>query len=581
MAEIKTIKTVRKRNFGNKIIHFGERDCCGPAILLPYMWTIAMTKEFTGMLCNFYMVALTALLPLYTRGTYVMLGDSKYELFRNVSLLCLGLAGAVLLVGWLEQMLVWRKSSSAAQQWKSTPKGGKWKAWSHRRIKGYDVQGTILSLVDVGMLCYGGCVVLSALLSSYGTTAWTGYREWYMGAFSQLIFVLIYFLFSRQYRGNAYSVYLWEAAFFLVVLLGFCSRLGWDPLNLMDGINSEDWEYSHLISTIGNINWFCGYCSVALAMPVAGYLKGRNRKKQILLYIVSLSGLILLCIQGSDVGPVLAAACLGVCLLWSRRDVTVFSRTLLLTVGTAFGLPCYGGLVSLLGDEARKALPADGPGLSVFRWSGWWLLGLMCLSLYFVIRRLSDPRSTSGRMESIIKGLWLGTVALGTAALVVGGVLYLVWLSGSEDWIEGRGTLWRLSWQGFLRGDWKQKLLGAGPDCFAEYIYSLFSPGELLEVEGHWAGVIFANAHNQWLNHLVNTGLLGLCSAVGILVTATRRYRCCLTGMLALVMYGVNSLVSFQQVLSTPIFFMILGICEYSVSRERRQNVRQYEVGEI
>ena len=515
-----------------------------------------MANEFTRILCNFYMMALTVLLPLYTRGTYVMLGDSKYALFRNVSLLCLGLAGAALLAGWIE--------CAAA------------------RRKGQHISGQqIFSSVDICMLCYGCCAVISALCSSFGTTAWTGYREWYMGAFSQLIFVLIYFFISRQYRGSAYPVYLWEAAFFLVVLLGFCSRLGWDPLNLLDGFNTEDWEYSHLISTIGNINWFCGYCSVALVMPVAGYLKGRNQKKQIILYAVSVLGLILLCIQGSDAGPVLTATCLGVCLFLGRKNVKVFGRTFLLAAGTAFGLPCYSGLVSLLGDEARKALPADGPGLSVLGWAGWWLLGLMCLGMYFVVCKLSDLRSTLGRTESIVKGLWLGTVILGTSVLVVGGVQYLIRLFGSEDWINGRDALWRLSWQGFLRGDWKQKLLGAGPDCFAEYIYSMFSPQELMNVEGHWEGAVFANAHNQWLNHLVNTGLLGICSAGAIGIAAFRRYRNYFPGILALAMYGVNSLVSFQQVLSTPLFFLMLGICEYSVSRQMRQNVRQNEVGEI
>lgn len=532
---------------------------------------IAMANEFTRILCNFYMIALTVLLPLYTRGTYVMLGDSKYELFRNVSLLCLGLAGASLLAD--ECTAVRRKVGLSR---KALGFGGT-AGWKGKHVDGQQ----IFSSVDICMLCYGCTAVVSALCSRYGTTAWTGYQEWYMGALSQLIFVFIYFLFSRRYRGSAYSVYLWEAAFFFVVLLGFCSRLGWDPLNLLDGFNTEDWEYSHLISTIGNINWFCGYCSVALAMPVAGYLKCRNRKKQIILYTVSVLGLILLCIQGSDVGPVLAAACLGVCLLWGHRNVTAFGRTLLLAAGTAFGLPCYSGLVLLLGDEARMALPADGLGLSALGWAGWWLLGVACISLYSIVHRISTSKRTSGRTESVIKGLWLGTVILGAAVLAVGGVLYLIWISGSEDWVRGRGALWRLSWQGFLRGDWKQKLLGAGPDCFAEYIYSMFSPEELMEVEGHWAGAVFANAHNQWLNHLVNTGFLGLCSAIGIGIAALRRYRYYFPGILALVMYGVNSLVSFQQVLSTPMFFLMLGICEYSVSRQRRQNVRQNEVGEI
>ena len=522
------------------------------------------------MLCNFYIVILTALLPLYTRGTYVMLGDTKYSLFQSVSLFCLGLWAVTALVGWLAQTM------------------------DGLRIKKFP------SLVDVCMLLYGGAVVISALCSSYGATAWTGYQDWHMGAISQLLFVGIYFLVSRAYQGNGWPIYLWETAFFVVMILGFCSRFGFDPLGLLEGFNSGDWEYSHLISTLGNINWSCGYCSVALAMPVAGYLRGSAPIKRRLLYVVSVSGLLFLCVQGSDTGLVLAVVCIGVCLLWSRHNMEYFRRTLLLASGVSLGLPCYSILVELLGEGALKAQPADGPGMDVFGWGGWWLVGVVLAVLSMLLGRFLDMRTSkrnrisevdetqsrdssalsrkvrrsaleSMDKEAVVKRLWLGMILIAAVLTVSGGVWYLSRLAGSEGWISGRGALWRLSWQGFLRGSWKQKFLGAGPDCFAEYIYSTFAPMELPVVEGHWASATFANAHNQWLNHLVNTGLLGLACAMSIFVVSYKQYQRYLPGILALSMYGMNSLVSFQQVLSTPLFFLMLGLCEYTIRRERHK----------
>lgn len=524
------------------------------------------------MLCNFYIVALTALLPLYSRGTYVMLGDDKYMLFRSVSLLCLGVGVVAALAERLWQVADMRRSAEKTvrlrQRMIRVKAGGLKAVLSEMRI----------SAVDVCVLSYGVFTVVSALCSSYGPTAWTGYRDWHMGAVSQLIFVGIYFFSSRCYQGKAWPIYLWEATFFLVAVLGICSRLGEDPLGLMRDFNSGDWEYSHLISTIGNINWFCGYCAVALAMPVAGYLTVKNHKERILLYLVSVLGLLVLCVQGSDAGPVLAMVCLGVCLLWSHQKAERLRQTLLLAAGVTLALPCYGGIVRLLGEKALKAVPADGLGLNILGGSGWWLVFLVCLGLYMLLGRLlpADTEKVAApsvkarreRRQSIVKGLWLGIVLFSLAVVLAGGVWYFIRLSGSWDWINGRGALWRLSWQGFLKGNWKQKLLGAGPDCFADYIYSSFAPSELPAETGHWAKAVFANAHNQWLNHLVNTGLAGLFSAVGIFGTALRRYRRYLPGMLALAMYGVNSLVSFQQVMSTPLFFLMLGICECSVRRE-------------
>lgn len=555
------------------------------------------------MLCNLYIVALTLLLPLYTRGTYMMLGDDKYGLFLSVSLLCLGLWSVVALaeavVRWFRRLRAIRGHGPAEQKPSEVSLG-----------LCASLPGTYFSVMDICVLLYGLSAVVSALCSNYDVTAWTGYQDWHMGAISQLLFVGIYFFASRTYQGNSWPIYLWETAFFVVTFLGFSSRFGCDPLGLMNGFNSGDWEYSHLISTLGNINWFCGYCSVALAMPVAGYLRGNAPIKRGLLYLVSVLGLLLLCVQGSDAGPVLAAVCLIVCLLWSMYNMEYFRRTLLLASGVSFGLPCYSILVGLLGERALKAQPADGPGMNVFGWGGWWLAGVVFAGLSILLGRFLDlniskrtcisgadeTQSRDGSAlcrkiggsapraidkKAAVKGLWLGMVLVAAILAISGGVWYLSRLVDSEGWISGRGALWRLSWQGFLRGNWKQKLLGAGPDCFAEYIYSVFAPSELPVVEGHWAQAVFANAHNHWLNHLVNVGLLGLVCAIGIFVLSLMQYRRYLPGVLALAMYGINSLVSFQQVLSTPLFFLMLGLCEYTLRRDRQKKEESAFVDDI
>ena len=492
-----------------------------------------MIKDFKGMLCNFYIVAVAAVLPLYTRGSYALLGDSKYALFWNVSLFCLGLGGAACAVEW----------------------GLK------KRTGALETSGLFCPM-DVCMLCYGGCAAVSAVCSDYGVLAWTGSPEWYMGAVSQLLFVGIYFFVSRTCPGNGWVISMWEAGFFLVTLLGFCSRLGLDPLGLLEGFGLDSWEYSHLISTVGNINWFCGYCAVALSMPVAGYLKAKKPGKRRLLFVVSGSGLTLLCIQGSDTGFVLAAACLGICLLKSRTDPERFKRTILLAAGTMFGISGYSRAAVAFGEKALKSLPADGPEIGVFLWNGWWILGLVCLGLYFTVQRLP---------KEIRKGLWLGLVILGVVAAGTGTALYLGRVTRTQGWLTGRGALWKLAWQSFARGDLKQKLLGAGPDCFGAYVYSHFTPAQLPVVEGHFADAVFVNAHNQGLNLLVNMGIPGFCSAAALYASAAVRYRGSLAGMLAIAMYGVNSLVSFQQVMSTPLFFLLLGICESVVRRQENE----------
>ena len=123
----------------------------------------------------------------------------------------------------------------------------------------------------------------------------------------------------------------------------------------------------------------------------------------------------------------------------------------------------------------------------------------------------------------------------------------------------------------FVQGDWKQKLIGAGPDCYAEYLMSVgVSP--TTSIEGYWSGAVYANAHNEWLTNLVNLGLLGTAAYLGIFVSSCKRYRGMLLGLLALGMYGLHSLVSFQQVLNTPFLFLVLGICENRLRLAKKSN---------
>lgn len=519
--------------------------------------------EFLYLLCNLYIIGLTVALPLYTGGTYWQIGDSKYMLFRNLSLLCLGLWIAASLAeairrrrghGYLEVSVSGKRTEEASG----------WCRFSRRR----------LSTVDIFMLLYGAVVLLSAFFSKYGNTAWMGYREWYMGAVSQLIFVGIYFLVSRCYDGKRYSLALGIAAFFLVTVLGILHRLGLDIPGVLEEFRTGDWEYSHMLSTIGNINWFCGYCSVTLALPVVGYLKAKDRWKQVTLYIVSVLGLFLLFVQGSDIGVLMTVVCLGVCLLWGIKNGDVFDRTLLLAAGLCVLIPAYGFFGKLRGEKVLAALPADSIGWNVINLKVWWFAGILCVIARCILYRLSKKdRETLQR--NVRRGILLGFFS----ALVAGAGIHLGKQPVDEAWGSGRGTLWRVAWHGFLQNGWLQKLIGVGPDCFAEYIYSAFTGDELLILEGRWSNAIYANAHNEWLNHLINLGIMGTGCYLGIFTSGAWRYRRCKAGILALCMYGTASLTCFQQCMSTPLLFMVLGICEASLSLQEQNSLQHGTAG--
>jgi len=535
-----------------------------------------MYNEFLRLLCNLFIVALLAALPLYTGQGYWQLGDTKYYLFRNITLLCLGCWLVVGMPGRIK---------AATEYVRLHREGGAW----HGKQP--------FSVMDGAVAAYGVCVVVSALCSSYGQLAWRGYTGWHMGAFAQLLFVGIYFYVSRQYDGSKWPLYIGEAALFAATVLGLLHRLGIDPLGLLEGWNSMNWEYSHMLSTLGNINWLCGYYSVALAFLMAHYLSEKRRRLLVVLYMETVFVFVLLGIQGSQGGLLILAVCGVVCLFLGRQNAAVLQRLFLAFIGFFAGMPVMGRLMELRGEEA--AIVRDGNVFDEVRGYVWLIAVIACLVCWLFLRQ------TNRRGASVWQRL--GN-ALGVV-LVIGGVAAALLLfvrilqSGIDDSFgNGRGYLWRISWESFQSAGCKDRLLGAGPDCYAEAVFARHEGTDVWDGE-HWEGAIFTNAHCEMLSQLCNVGILGMVSYLAVFLAGWCRYgglsgfrhilrgrqpadrrkedqeadqaleeetgwkdwNISWLGPLAVAMYGAHSLISFQQVLAAPLLFLALGLCECRV----------------
>lgn len=477
------------------------------------------TKAFIGAICDNYIVLMFLILPLYTGGSYYLLGDTKYYLF-----FCLTVGFLLLWLGYRVISFI-GKAAFVPRQW---------------------------SMVDIAMLSYGACAFLSALASPYRRTAWTGYAEWYMGALTQLLLVGIYFFVSGEYTGrNAYSIRSGELGLALVVLIAFLQRFGVTVPGVHQPFAIQDWESSHMLSTIGNINWLCGYLSVMLPWPVVGMLYSTKRLPKLIYALLSTTALTMTLTQGSDVGLLLVLACLGLGALYGMKQPEMFRRTILLAAGVCVLCPVMGHIMNCLGTEAMLA--PDGFLSGLVTEPFWWVLAGLLLSVYLLQSKMS-----ARTLVWINRILLLGGILLVLCFVI----FYLSRIPKGEAWGSGRGGLWRAALQGFCEADIFRKIIGFGPDCFAEYIYSSPALAGYIQMEGHWADSVFANAHNEWLNMLINGGLLGLFAYISVFVCAWKRYRGMMPGVMVLVLYGINSLFSFQQVMSTPLLFLTLGICE-------------------
>lgn len=503
------------------------------------------TTGYIKAIANAYIILITAVLPLYMREGMVLIGDAKYGFYLTAAFLCLAasIPGLIILISL--------------------------KNWNRKRK---------WSWTDCCVLLFGAVTLLSFMVSAYQEVAFWGYKDWYMGLVTQFLFVWSYFLVSRYWSGEKNYWILAGAVSAIVFIIGVLNRYQYDPLGVFDEIGKWEWNRIHLLSTIGNINWYCGY--VSLLLPLSWYWFWKEERwKRLLGMLGSLLGLLTLFTQGSESGYAGMTGMLIVLLWCSLRNterLIRFLQTILLIPITPIVIT-----YSIHIMPRGLMLSDDGQELVVF-WKGWWWILLLVLAVLGIA--LYQHKKS---MRDFLQITWIHRTIKLCLLLSMGGLILLfllcqwsefVWgLFGNKtllridaDWGNGRGALWNAAVQCFLQGDWKQRILGAGPDCFACIIYEKFDLAGQMHITGQWQGAIFANAHNEWLNMLVTQGLLGAISYLGIFVSSFWQFArkenvrpIMVLGMMLIAAYFMNNIFSFQQIVVTPIMFVFLGIMQY------------------
>ena len=526
-------------------------------------------RGFYHKICHYIIVAyfmvMAVIYPFYAPGGYTRIGEVKYAFFRNASLTALAAAGIVILLS----VLVCRDRE--------------WIVNHYRQM----------SATDWFAYGYGLVVMISYLCSSYKETALWGAEGWYMGVMSQLIFVLLYFCFSRYFCPPLTTICgtdggmvrkglgIWLVAAAGVFLLGICNRYSLYPI-AMEG------QTETFISTLGNINWFCGYWSVTAPLGIVLYWCSEKGAGRIWTGVYSLSAMLSGITQGSNsaylVFLVLCISLFVLSLQGNQKLYRFLELCMIFTAACQTGrfLQYVPGLTyNYWGSEAdagsgitRELLTGNAP-VGIF---------LILLSVYTLLRAL-DKRGMF-RIERH-RRLWILAAAAAVMAifLVTGlrllesRVIYFREVPGTvgqkghrelavqEDWGNGRGATWTCGVDACRGMDPLHKAVGVGPDCFADYIYDV---PELAErMADNFGSMRLTNAHNEWLTVLVNTGFLGLLCYAGIFLTAFVRYLqkaeeqpLLYVFAVTLLAYTVHNMVSFQQVLSTPYLFIALGIAE-------------------
>lgn len=518
------------------------------------------------MIVTLYMFLVMVVMPFYFTDGYTKIGTDKHTFLYEVS----GKIGVVFLTVFLLYLLVW-----GLKLFRDKHTGTLWKKEILEKM----------SLTDWFAVAYGAAVILSYLFSDYKQmgdygSALKGTNRWYMGLITQLIFVAVYFSVSRFWKKSKWLPFLWLPTTFVVFLLGYLNRFQVYPFEMKN-------RTPEFISTIGNINWYCGYM-VLLLFGFLYYLWSGAEEKlwgRWLLMVWTVLGFGTLFTQGSRSGMVALAVCMVVLYLFSTKSMEKLRRF--------FGLVFLMGVACVITYGIRSVWPErfvypdallgvliNSPLAIVI----WVIGGIGLLALLLAEKKGKDFTPAFRKMGYAGCGLLVVAFVSFLILLIrnttqpgsIGALSEYAAFTFEPGWGSNRGGTWTAGWTCFADQNLIGKLFGVGPDCLAMYVHS-GENAELLEmVKECFKGLLVTNAHCEWLHLLATTGLLGMASFIGMTMSAMIRFLksteinpaagACGFAILA---YTANNFFSFQQSLSGITLFVVLGMGEaYMRSKE-------------
>lgn len=511
-----------------------------------------------------YLMLMLVVFPLYNEEGYAHIGTDKAVFLCRLSTQT-GKFLAIPLILYLILCLV--------------PSMGK----EGKKIFRSEARGKYITLTDAFALLYAVSLVLSYACSPYKESALWGAGAWYMGLVPQLMFVCIYFLVSRLWNPRSWLFLMVLPVSAVVFLLGCLNRFGIYPIQM-------EYASAEFISTIGNINWYCGYAvSVAFIGIVLYWLKAEMKSWQRLLLAayVGLSFLSLV-IQGSDSGLAALAVVLLSLFCLSVRDrqrMLAFWQEMVLLWGGCLAV----FFVRLLAPGKMNYVG----GLTDKLTYGWFPVVMTIVSVLALawVRRsngrgIYPERVFSVTARAVVFGCIAAVLLILLLAVVntlrpgsIGMLSGYSWFTLNEQWGSSRGATWSAGWRCFSEQDALHKLVGTGPDCMWEYIRTGASESLKSAVtEKFGESNRLTNAHNEWLTILVNMGILGLAGYGGMMVCGIRELikkgrnvpAACACGF-CLLAYTVNNMFSFQQAMSTGSIFVIFGMGKAFLRRGSRE----------
>lgn len=486
---------------------------------------------------NIIIFVLLGFYPLIMTNGYFNVSLTKYVVFGSIT---------ILMTFALVLDFCWKKQEKKEQNI-SDALIGKWKG---------------LLICDKFVVGYLVAQLIAFFVSEDKYISFTGVTNKYMGLFTAILLVCLYFIVRCSKAHHVLLIATGEISSCLVVLIGLLQFCGIDFFGFLDAIKYN--PVQNYISTIGNTGIFGLY--LILIFPIAAgtfcttQIKDLKILSGITVFILNI-GLLISNTDSTFLG-------FGVCFFFlayiygtDNKYSVEFLRMLSLVMIA----------VVLLGIIFQLVPHRTLSQLSRFILSD--QIAIPMLLLVFFAFMLKEKWCNNKRILFSIR-IILIVVGIGlTVGVLMGMIYFSVFAKGScptvlehylqfdDEWGTGRGYVWIRLLRTFSEKPLIQKIFGVGQGMVLVDMITYYRDEMQQQL-----GYIYDNAHNVYIQYLYTIGIFGVAMYIGAMISAVvsglkknPEMLGCMLGI-ALTAYGVADIVSILQPITVPYIWLFMAL---------------------
>jgi O-antigen ligase len=391
-----------------------------------------------------------------------------------------------------------------------------------------------------------------------------------MGLCLYLVLMIVFVVLAQRVRPQMIMFIFFAAANAFAYAVAIGQHMEHDFLNLRYNIASN--QYTKFISTFGNINMYASYLSISIPVLLAVFAFCKNWFSRILSGVLLIAAGCNILIANSDsvflgifagVVVVTILAFMQGRLRYSSFAVfLLFVGNLVLGFINKYGHTRYdkkrGGLAIAL-NRLDIAFVLCGAALLVF--------AVVCVCNWKL-----GTRVAAWNKKKIVLIVCGACVALGVIGIIVLAVTGSSLLTFNDKWGSYRGYIWRKIVEVYGDAPFVNKLFGYGNESVRVTLKAACY-NEMVQVTGK----VYDNAHNELLQYLFTTGIVGLLSYLALVGSSivymfmhAKEHAWISVCLAATVGYFAQSILNLNQPITTPLFFVFMAMGVGTVNYCRR-----------